>query len=258
MITIIFGKPGFGKTALNTYFAVMNMIRRERYMMSCNAILDLNSSLGRKLSLPPLPHIVFSNYTISDKCRYSTGKFSYLFDPFKFSLPNEDIEYAVFPPYSSFHITEGQRILNSRKSKQFRACVSGAYENHRHIDLDIYIDMQRPKLADANVRELVQKFICVLGMSHKMDDVGRIVSTTWNVIEFEDWSAVDKYISYNDCSGGINYSYTFEGNIFDCYNSKCNRDMFYIKWADFNFKYIPSSEAHTLSLVAPYDFYEKG
>lgn len=258
MITIIFGKPGFGKTALNTYFAVMNMINRDRYMQCSNSIDELNSALGCTLTKPPFSHTVFSNYTIFDKCYYSTGKFSYLFNPYKFSLPNEDIEYDVFPPYSSFHITEGQRILNSRKSKQFRACVSGAYENHRHIDLDIYIDMQRPKLADANVRELVQKFICVLGMNHKLDDVGRVQSTTWNVLEFDDWSNVEKYINYNDSALGVRNTYTFLGDIFGCYNSKCNRNLFYIKGSNFNFKFIPSNEAHTLSLVAPYDFYEKG
>lgn len=257
MITIIFGKPGVGKTALNTYFAIQNMMDRRRYFNCVNDINGMNAE-GYNFSLPPLPHTVFSNYTIFNRSRYCSGIFTYLFNPYKFSLPNDDIEFELLPPYSSYHITEGQTVLNSRKSKNFRSCVSGAYENHRHIDLDIFIDMQRPKLADVNIRELVSNFIAVLALTHKTDSMGRIISSTWYTLEFDDWSLVEKYLSTKDENLGVAKTYTFEGNIFICYNSKCNKCKFYQMGYNKDFKYILSSESDKISLVAPSNFYEKG
>lgn len=257
MITLIFGIPGSGKTALNTYFAVMNMLNRQRYLSSVAEIECLNEE-GYNFSYPPLQHSVFTNFTVYDKCKFSTGKFSYIFNPFEFSLPTDEMCYSILPPCSSLHIQEAQTVLNSRKSKSFRSCVSGAYENHRHIDLDIYLDMQRPKLADANVRELVNKFIKVLGMVHKTDSMGRILSTTWQTLEFENWSDVERYLNYSDSKIGVANEYTFEGNIFQCYNSKANKKKFYDKGANMDFKYITSDNMDKVDLVAPDNYLERG
>lgn len=257
MIVLIFGIPGSGKTALNTYFAVKNMLDRQRYFATIREISCLNEE-GYNFSYPPLQHSVFTNFTVFDKCRYSTGKYSYIFNPFEFSLPTDEMYYSIMPPVSSFHIQEAQTVLNSRKSKYFRACVSGAYENHRHIDLDIYMDMQRPKLADSNVRELVNKFIKVLGMTHKTDSMGRILSTTWNVLEFFEWADVEKYITYNDSSLGVANTYTFEGNIFLCYNSKANKKKFYQKGVNKDFVYVTSDNMDKVDLIAPENYLERG
>ena len=255
MIVLIFGKPGSGKTALNCYFAVMNMLNRERYLTTLAEIECLNQE-GYCFSFPPLEHSVFSNFTVYDECRYSSGKFSYIFNPFEFSLPNDSMPYSIFPPCSSLHIQEGQTVLNSRKSRNFKACVSGAYENHRHIDLDIYIDMQRPKLADSNVRELVNKFIKVLGMNHSYDNMGRILSSTWSTLEFDDWADVERYINSNDEGVGVKNSYTFNGDIFSCYNSKANKKKFYEKGVNLDFKYVTSDNVDSVSLVAPTNYYD--
>ena len=256
MITLIFGKPGFGKTALNTYFAVRNSLDRQRYKNTCLSIDELNSD-GYNFSKPPLSHSVFTNYTVFNKCKYSRGKFTYIFNPFEFSLPTYEMNYSIFPPYSSLHIQEAQRVLNSRKSRNFRACVSGAYENHRHIDLEIYLDMQRPKLADSNIRELVTKFIKVIGMVHKFDEMKWIIATTWYVLEFDDWAIVERYINSNDENLGVKNSYTFDGNIFKCYNSKSNRTKFYEKGVNLDFNYITSDNIDKVDMVAPDNFLER-
>lgn len=255
MITLIFGKPGSGKTALNCYFAVMNMLNRERYLSTLSSIELLNQD-GFNFSYPPLEHSVFSNFTIYDECRYSSGKYSYVFNPFEFSLPTDSMAYSIFPPYSSLHIQEGQTVLNSRKSRNFKACVSGAYENHRHIDLDIYIDMQRPKLADSNVRELVNKFIKVIDMNFDYDDMCRIVSVYWNTLEFDEWADVERYINTGDINLGVKNMYRFDGDIFDCYNSKANKNKFYDKGVNLDFNYTTSDKVDCVSLVAPSNYYE--
>ena len=118
--------------------------------------------------------------------------------------------------------------------------------------------MQRPKLADSNVRELVNKFIKVLGMTHKTDSMGRILSTTWNVLEFFEWADVEKYITYNDSSLGVANTYTFEGNIFLCYNSKANKKKFYQKGINKDFVYVTSDNMDKVDLIAPENYLERG
>ena len=76
---------------------------KQLYNNSMLEIDELEEKKHRPFSRPPQSHVVFSNYDITFK-----GYKAYFFDPDKFMLPSSEHDYNIFPPYSSFHIEEGQ------------------------------------------------------------------------------------------------------------------------------------------------------
>ena len=75
------------------------------------------------------------------------------------------VETHLNYPYEVIGIQEAQKYLNSRKSKNFPDWQSRWYEQHRHNNLDILMDVQRPGLVDVNIRELAQ-FIDIQDMEN--------------------------------------------------------------------------------------------
>lgn len=254
-IYIIAGIPGSGKTSFNTALACINILDRQRYLNCCAGIDNLNS-LGYNFAYPKKEHCVFSSYRINLKNKYCSGKESYAFNPFKFALPNEDIEYMQFPPYSSFHIMEGQIYYNSRKSKGFRACISRLFENHRHNHYDIYIDAQRAGLIDLNIREIATVVYFMLGVEHDYDDRGNIVKSTWQYYLFDCIADYDSYIATKKTNNEIETA-TFEGNIFNCYNSYENQRAFYSTDKTRQLDYVNWEDVKEKFMKVPENYYEK-
>lgn len=226
MITIICGLPGVGKTSLNTALACDTMIYdRQRYLDCCKCLMDLNFN-GYHIALPQRQHAVACNYVVNAFNKDCTGKKAYLFDPYKFILPNQDIPYDVVYPYFAYHITEGQAIYDSRESKNFSAVCSRLFENHRHNNLDIYIDCQRFDLIDKNIREIAQ-FIYVLDVQQKTNIHNEVVKTIWHGYLFKCTSDLQNFLVSHKPKNAKNYKLVFDGDIFNHFNSFENKKAFY-------------------------------
>ena len=163
MITTVFGKPGVGKTAFlayqlqNLYFTQgLNLLDECRDKINAE-----NLNREHLLTLPTQPPI-FSDFGVKFLVDYEEEYEPYYINGYYFGMQNKNMQTQFLPPCSKLFLSEGQRYFDSRKSKTFPAFVSAAFEMHRHYGLDIWIDVQRPKLIDANIRELCKKFIEVI------------------------------------------------------------------------------------------------
>ena len=193
MITIIFGAPGSGKSSLNTYF-LKQVYRREgrsRLERAKELIGQVNEERATPLTVPDQPPI-FANYRVKFKTGYEKWFEAYFVNGYYLGLANENMPTQYIPPASAVFLGEAQRFFNSRKSQTLPDWVSRFYEMHRHYHVDFYMDVQRPGLIDANLREICKNFIEVRGMEHEKDSAGRIVHTKFRCRKFGDWSAVEQ------------------------------------------------------------------
>jgi hypothetical protein len=229
MITIIFGLPRVGKTALMTHFAVECMMNPQARadVRDCEGMVESLNAGGFHLT-PPKDHLVFSDYYISAR----HGRYvSYHVNGFKFGLPNsvnEDVMF--FPPFARFYLDEAQKYLNSRESSTFSDYVSRAYELHGHNYHEITLISQRFKLIDLNVRELT-RYIQVLGMKNfytrgnRKKQRPKIRKSVWTCREFDTLDELEA--SKSGKGGGRIVKYAHNGNIFGCYNSTNYMPLFY-------------------------------
>ena len=195
MITIIFGAPGSGKSSLNTYF-LKQVYRREgrsRLERAKELIGRVNEERATPLTVPDQPPI-FANYRVKFKTGYEKWFEPYFVNGYYLGLANENMPTQYIPPASAVFLGEAQRFFNSRKSQTLPDWVSRFYEMHRHYHVDFYMDVQRPGLIDANLREICKNFIEVRGMEHEKDSAGRIVHTKFRCWKFGDWTAVEQYL----------------------------------------------------------------
>ncbi len=225
MITIVFGPPGAGKTCLMTHLGVQECFNRERTYLMKQEILHKNST-GFNLSIPL--HTLSSNYDIiAHKFGYSP-RFSRRINPYRLGFNNNFVETHFNIPYECICITEAQKYLNSRMSMYFPEWQSRWYEQHRHNNLDIFLDTQRPMLIDVNIREL-SSFIEIVNLSISNDKYGRIKKLKWKVRLIENSSLFDRYMSSGkkdkDCY--IEKEIIADYNVFDCYNSQNCKPKFY-------------------------------
>lgn len=232
MITIIFGPPGVGKTVLLTHFANMAAFDRERIKNMQNEI-KLKNANGFNLTIPK--HPVAANYDIMFRKFGYSPRLSRRINPFRLGFANDLVDTHFCVPFEFIAITEGQKYYNSRKSTIFPAWVSRFFEQHRHDDLDIYIDVQRPMLIDATIRELAQ-FIEIQKLTIKKDEYGKVKSLKWHVRLFENSKLFDRYIS----SGGKEVCYTediitADYNVFALYDSQSCKPKFYAGHFDKDF-----------------------
>lgn len=242
MITIITGKPGVGKTALNTYFCWLTyQNEREKLLKQARDKIEfLNESRETPLQAPTAPPI-FTNYEVKFLVGYQKYYEPYYVNPYYLGLANEKLKTQFIPPFSRLFISEAQRYYNSRKSSTLPDWVSRWYEMHRHYGVEVYMDVQRGKLIDLNIRELCKKFIEVQAM--ELDTAGGswIQKTRWKCREFSNMQDYDDYIN----GEGNNYTetkYEYDGDIFENYNStSCFNEFVPAEGADFN--YLPYHRA---------------
>ncbi len=219
MLTIISGVPGAGKSSLNAYFLYSTYREEGRTLLKrCRAkIEELNKTRLHPLTPPTQPPI-YSDFKVKFPAGYKKWYEPYFINGYYMGLSNERLKTQFLPPYAKVFLGESQRYYNSRKSGSFPDFVSRFYEMHRHFGLDIYLDVQRVRLIDPNIRELCRRFIEVQGMEHTCDKLGRITRTVWHCREFGNWIDFEDYLN----TGADTYketSYTYDGNIFDCYDS---------------------------------------
>ena len=225
MITIITGKPGVGKTALNTYFCWLEYRNGARITkLTRDRIKQLNAVRGQPLPIPNGPPI-YTNYEVRFLIGYEKFYEPYYVNPYHLGLANDKLKIQNLPPYSRVFVSEAQRYYNSRKSSTLPDWVSRWYEMHRHYGIEIYLDVQRGKLIDLNIRELCKRFIEVQGMELDRGGGCWINKTRWKCREFTSMQAYDDYVS----GEGAEYAeteYEYDGDIFGSYNSTSCFDEF--------------------------------
>lgn len=237
MITVVFGKPGSGKTAYlaATAAAYLNGSANDYTLTkSCRNEVSSLIDAGMKLTLPEHAP-VYSNFALTVRCGYGRYNGSYYIDGFHMGFQNDFVPVIAVLPGSKIFLSEAQRYYNSRKSKDLPDWVSRFYEEHRHYGLDIYLDVQRPGLIDVNIRDIAGRFIEIEKLSQKKDKDGKVVSTDFRVKEFEDWKFVDKYIN-SDEKSYITKDESFPYNVFDFYESQSYYRNFL---PETDFDYIP-------------------
>lgn len=240
MITVIFGKPGAGKSAFATYL-MKTLYEEQKYEIlkhSCREIEKLNRQYGRSFTLPEQVPI-FANFDVSLHLGYKWYFEPYFFSPYYFGLANNSMETQFLPPGSKVFIDEAQRFFNSRKSQTFPDWLSEAIEKHRHFGMDLYLIVQRPMLIDPNCRELVEKFIEITGMKNQVNYAGVVERSTFYCREFVGWLAVKQYLEgaeaeYRDVQ------YGHEGDIFESFDSFSFTNSFLPKDEKQDFDYLPS------------------
>ena len=97
---------------------------------------------------------------------------------------------------------------------------------HRHFGLEIFLDAQRGKLVDLNIRGIASKILRIEEIQHTKTKYGGILSTTWRIREFKNNAELMLY--YDTGVGGHEIEpVTHRGNIFEVFDSRKNRKAFY-------------------------------
>ena len=225
MITIIFGVPRAGKTALMTHLLNEAMFDRNRYRSMAQAITQKNNG-GFNLSIPK--HCICANYDIVGKKFGYSKRLSRRINPFRLGYANDKVKTHFIEPYSVIGITEGQKYFNSRMSMFYPDWQSRWFEQHGHNNYDIYIDVQRPKLIDVNIRELSQ-FIEIVSKKNIADSGGNISAIKWVIRRFNGSAELEQYFTSGkkdkDCY--VQETITADYNVHDCYNSQMCKPKFY-------------------------------
>lgn len=227
MITIIFAPPGYGKTCFMTHCLVEKMFDRERNKAMQNEIMLKQANGFTNLKTIPM-HCVSANYDITGRQFRYSPRFSRRINPYRLGFKNKFVKTHFNLPYECIGITEAQKYLNSRMSMYYPEWQSRWYEQHRHNDLEIYLDTQRPMLIDVNIRDLSQ-FIEIVKLNIHQDKHGKILGLTWKIRKIENSSLFDKYMAsgkkdkdcYTEAKVTANY------NVFECYDSQSSKPKFY-------------------------------
>lgn len=222
-ITIIFGKPRVGKTALMTHFLTENMcgVKAVQSIRSCKKIISELNHGGFHFNAPQ-KHIVYANYDIEYTSKFCYKRKNYEIDPFKIGFKNDEFETTFIAPYATIGIMEAQRYYNSRRCDKTKDAQSGWFEKHGHAGMNIFMDCQRYKLIDPNIREIADRIIEVCELTHIYDKKHRIKKSIWKCRVFDSSNEADSYLESGKKDNNLytNQIFVHEGNIFNCYESQ--------------------------------------
>lgn len=226
MITIVFGKPGAGKTAYLAANAIPYLNNSTDSLVlkeSCQAGLeDMQERFS--FSFADIRHSpVYTNFKLSATVGSETIKAFYI-DGFHLGFVNPDVEVMSVLPQSKIFLSEAQRYYDSRK-RGIPDWVSHFYEEHRHFGLDIFLDVQRPGLIDANIREIAGNFVEIESCEV------RDGSTIFKLKRFDDWRNVESYFGGIAKTQTTHETYPFD--VFRNFNSFCYNDHFIPHSGDF-------------------------
>lgn len=219
MITIIFGPPRSGKTALQSALLSEEAFNIERIDNCRNEIKRLNS-IGFNLEYPG--YVVSTNFTFCPHKFGYTARPARRINPYRLGFKNELVETHFLPPFSIVGVMEGQKYFNSRLFKKFPSWQSRFYEMHGHNHLDFLIDTQRPNLIDINIRELANFIeVCDFRIEKKR--------CVWILRDISDSSKYDKYIlsGKSDETTFSEREYTASIDILKFYDTREAKPLFY-------------------------------
>ena len=223
----IVGKPGAGKTSLMTHFLMEEFFTNGDDLLEkcCEAIALENQERINPLPFPTKPPI-FANYGVRFEEDYEKEYSPYFINPFYFGIGHNDTPVQYILPGSKIFIEECQKYYDSRQSGSFPRWVSEAFEMHRHFDVDIYLDSQRWKLVDLNIRDLASRTLLVERMENALTRYGGLLSSTWYLREFESNAELVQYTE-TGIGGHEIEPIVHKGDIFEAFDSRKNRKAFY-------------------------------
>lgn len=223
-IVIVYAPPRTGKTSFMVAVANATSFHRPFLRAQHKDIVDLNDG-GFNIPLTDVP-VVANFYMEFRKFGYSR-KYPYFINPYKLGYSNDEREMSFILPYSKIFITEGQKYLDSHISMAFKAYQSRAYEQCGHIDLNIFIDVQRPTLINANIREIAC-FLEVLKLDKKYNKNKELIECIWHLRYVNNSKILERYQNNGDTSQIIEFKVKYKHDVFKMYNSQVYRP----KWFD--------------------------
>lgn len=240
MITIITAPPGAGKTVYMTHKAVTYGFDRDRTRLMQKEIARKQASGFTSIQTIP-QHCVSANYDITMRKFLCSPLHNRRINPYRLGFSNPDVDVHFNLPYEVICITEGQKYFNSRMSKYFPDWQSRWFEQHRHLDLVIFIDTQRHDLIDVNIRSLSQVTeISKLYVDN--DQFGKPCRLIWEVRNFDNAWLYDEYLKSGKRDNTLyvpdveiaNY------NVFSCYDSQGCKPKFYDGHFNHDYDYLLS------------------
>ena len=258
-ITVVFGEPGVGKSSLCSYIA-KTLYTTSGVRILRNSISKINYlNTKKEYNLTPPNRIPFySDHEITFKSGYKKTYSTYFINGFYMALENNNFDSIYIPPCSKVFLSEVQRYYDSRKSSEKDKTpdsISRFYEMHRHYDLDFWLDLQRVKLLDLNIRELANKFILVKRLKNVTNSLGVIIQNVWDTYEFSCWNDLEKYLDKGTPTF-VKNRYINKGNIFKTFNSCSYSDEFLPSGKkDFIYlEHLPKSKSDKLATSNFYNF----
>lgn len=226
MITIIFGPPRAGKTALMVKLLNDVAFDYERTRKMQKVLREKNEKDGWNLTIPK--HCVSANFDIKFRKEFFLPRHARVIDPNHLGFANDKVKTHFILPYECFGIQEAQGYYNSRNFANFPEWKSNLFEQHGHNHLDFFLDTQRPGLIDVNIREL-SNFIEIRNLDIKKDKFGFITGLKWTVREFNNSGAVDEYMksSKRDKSLYVTKNILYDRDVFAQYKSTSLETKFY-------------------------------
>lgn len=238
-IRVIFGKFGKGKSTLNTMFACSEMQDIDRYENALNYIEMIGQTKGKKYSLPPQNHCVYSSYDI-----FFNDEKSYDFDPDEFMLPNNEYKYSIFPPFSCFHSDEAQsgRLCAYDWSKFPKSSLL-AFSRVRHPHYLFTLDLQFVSNLNKNVRKFAFEYLSPLDIQNEYNCLNQLVKTSIVVGVFYSYNKALEYEESMDNSLIEEYRvYTHNGDIYSCFDSYGKLMEFFETDDDFSYSRVKISD----------------
>lgn len=240
MIYYFVKKSGGGKSSLASAFALpfldneyeahrdskkllnfLEMAPRDRLALCYKRIEEINK-LGYHFTERP-EHCVYSNFGIYTE-HFGEKIVSYDLPASRLGLYDKNYKTLMPPPAPLIIWDETQVEADGRESMELPKRLITFINLHRKWDIDLLCFSQRDKV-DKFIRENCT-IILIDSFSHKKDKYGFIQSTTWTLKVFEDYLSYELYKSTLKSKYYNTTTYTFEGCIFDHYNSKEGEEYF--------------------------------
>ncbi len=240
MITIIFAPPRTGKTCFMTHTACVTAFDRQRTKaMQSELTAKIENGFDKIQTIPD--HCVSANYDITLRKFRHSPKLSRRINPYRLGFANSQVKTHFNIPHEAIFITEAQKYLNSRMSRNYPDWQSRWYEQHGHNSLDIWLDTQRPMLIDVNIRELSQ-FIEIVKLDIGYDRFRRPNRMQWLTRKIPNSQLFDRYMSSGkqDKNCYTEEIVTANYNVFSCYDSRSCKPKFYQSHFDEDIDYMPA------------------
>lgn len=227
VMTLIYGDPGAGKSALACACGLENMIYRGQAWKIKQAINKINflnvMNPGINFQLPTQRHLVFATgFAIIDKCYTPNSNKSYDFDGWRVGL-NDNLYPTIYFPMNSLRIfDEIQKYFPSQQdlpNGKLPIRVSNEFQKSRHYGIYTIGTAQVGTDVNKKLRD-ISSFIEVESLNFKYSKAGVILQSIWRIKYFQSHAQYSAYIdSHNNDEFAEKFILVFNGNIFKHYNS---------------------------------------
>lgn len=223
-ITIIYGPPREGKTALMSHYGNLALYDDERGFETADELEAMNAG-GFNYTVPEVP-VVCTNYELKGNCTGVLPRVARRINPYRLGFTNRHVNVHFIEPGAVICITEGQKYFNSRMSRLYPDWQSRWMEQHGHNGYDIYIDVQRPMLIDVNIRDLAQ-FIEI--REKRTVETHDGIKTVWEVRRIPSNAELERYLASGKKDETCFTEETIIANydVHECYDHKMCKPKFF-------------------------------